>query len=65
MAEPDVVLRRRDPAVARRRRLNADECEKCGGDSRVIRVRRPRGKIVRRRQCLDCRHRWNTSEFLE
>jgi transcriptional regulator NrdR family protein len=52
-------------AVARHREVPADECRECGGDSKVIRVRRPRHKpISRRRECQSCGHRWNTTEHV-
>lgn len=44
----------------------ADECRKCGGDSKVIWTRRSkRMPIKRRRQCESCGDRWNTRELSE
>lgn len=39
------------------------KCPECGGESRVLMVRKRHGKYVRRRACLDCGHRWTTVEL--
>jgi len=49
--------------ISRRPVLLADVCRECGGDSRVIRTRRPLcSPIRRRRECVHCEHRWTTVE---
>lgn len=45
--------------------MNIETCEKCGGhgqirDSRIL----AQGPKHRRRQCVQCDHRWSTAEVL-
>ena len=42
------------------------KCPKCNGDNVTVRdSRRERGKVSRRRRCLDCDHRFPTIEITE
>jgi transcriptional regulator NrdR family protein len=47
-------MRLRDPEV----------CRACQADSRVVNSRRIRRCRVRRRECVQCGHRWTTYESL-
>lgn len=38
-------------------------CLKCSKESKVIDSRIENGLIKRRRECLECKHRWNTYEL--
>lgn len=38
------------------------KCAKCGGKSKVIDSREQPLSIRRRRECVKCKHRWNTYE---
>lgn len=39
-----------------------DRCLKCEGDSKVIDSRTNKAGVRRRRECLNCGHRWSTQE---
>lgn len=39
-------------------------CPKCGSDSQIIETRLIKSGVVRRRrECLNCLHRWTTGEL--
>lgn len=42
--------------------MSARGCEKCGGDSKVIRTKPEGRRIVRERECKACGTRWETVE---
>lgn len=44
----------------RRRVPRADLCRHCGGESSVVDTKHP----IRRRECKECKRRWNTTEVL-
>lgn len=44
--------------------LPCPETCRCGGDTRIIDSRRNDGYRVRRRECKECRKRWNTYETM-
>lgn len=51
-----------EPVQSKSKRTMADECRECGGDSRVLKTDRRVLKIWRRRECVECGHRWSTAE---
>ena len=39
------------------------DCLKCGKGSRVVDSKKTSQRITRRRECLSCSERWNTTEY--
>ena len=40
-------------------------CLECGKGSRVVDSKKTLERITRRRECVECGHRWNTIEYRE
>ena len=40
-------------------------CLECGKGSRVVDSKKSLERITRRRECVECGHRWNTIEYRE
>ena len=48
--------------------IDGDQCKRCGSlQSKVIdrRYRQKSGRVIRRRECLECGYKWNTVEVYE
>lgn len=52
-------------AAAERPEEASVRCLECGKGSRVVDSKKSLERITRRRECVQCGHRWNTIEYRE